>query len=177
MAVKGKGKQVVAESPGSGAGASGSGGKRRKGSGDAGAGPSSSSAAKRRRRAGVLQFVDDAAGVDDDYEEEDVLESEEEASDHDDGEYGFGAVRSEASVVRGGVDRSGVFLLCNVEYWVDYLGIYFFHLLCYLGLICVDFVCVCGVGGGCSPSRQEQFEYCRISHINQNLYEGQTILG
>ncbi|XP_039800344.1 protein RNA-directed DNA methylation 3-like isoform X2 [Panicum virgatum] len=85
MAVKGKGKQVVAESPGSGAGASGSGGKRRKGSGDAGAGPSSSSAAKRRRRAGVLQFVDDAAGVDDDYEEEEVLQSDEEASDPDDG--------------------------------------------------------------------------------------------
>ena len=92
MAVKGKGKQVVAESPGSGAGASGSGGKRRKGSGDAGAGPSSSSAAKRRRRVGVLQFVDDAAGVDDDYEEEEVLQSDEEASDPDDGEYGFGAV-------------------------------------------------------------------------------------
>nr|CAB3461038.1 unnamed protein product [Digitaria exilis] len=84
MAVKGKGKQVAAEPPGPGAaGASGSGGKRRKGSGDAG--PSSSSAAKRRRRAGVLRFVDDAAGVDEDYEEEDVLESEEEASDPDDG--------------------------------------------------------------------------------------------
>ncbi|KAF8715860.1 hypothetical protein HU200_026817 [Digitaria exilis] len=91
MAVKGKGKQVAAEPPGPGAaGASGSGGKRRKGSGDAG--PSSSSAAKRRRRAGVLRFVDDAAGVDEDYEEEDVLESEEEASDPDDGEYGTGAV-------------------------------------------------------------------------------------
>ncbi|PUZ65293.1 hypothetical protein GQ55_3G212300 [Panicum hallii var. hallii] len=80
MAVKGKGKQVAAESPGPGAG-----GKRRKGSGDAEAGPSSSSAAKRRRRAGVLQFVDDAAGVDDDYEEDEVLQSEEEASDPDDG--------------------------------------------------------------------------------------------
>ncbi|RLN30535.1 hypothetical protein C2845_PM05G32910 [Panicum miliaceum] len=81
MAVKGKGKQVAAESPGPGAGE-----KRRKGSGDAEAGPSSSSAAKRRRRrAGVLQFVDDAAGVDDDYEEDEVLQSEEEASDPDDG--------------------------------------------------------------------------------------------
>ncbi|RLN00074.1 protein RNA-directed DNA methylation 3 [Panicum miliaceum] len=80
MAVKGKGKQVAAESPGPGAG-----GKRRKGSGDAEAGPSSSSAAKRRRRAGVLQFVDDAVGVDDDYEEDEVLQSEEEASDPDNG--------------------------------------------------------------------------------------------
>ncbi|XP_066364221.1 protein RNA-directed DNA methylation 3-like isoform X2 [Miscanthus floridulus] len=86
MAVKGKGKQVATESPGPGAGgASGSGGKRRKATGEAGAGPSSSSAAKRRRRAGVLQFVDDVAGVDDDYEEEeDELELESE-DDPDDG--------------------------------------------------------------------------------------------
>ena len=122
MAVKGKGKQVAAESPGPGAGASGSGGKRRKGSGDAGAGPSSSSAAKRRRRVGVLQFVDDAAGVDDDYEEEEVLRSDEEASDPDDGEYGFGAVpearlASCVGVWIGWMDRPMVFVLCNVEMW------------------------------------------------------------
>jgi transcription elongation factor SPT5 len=109
MAVKGKGKQVAADPPGPGAdGASGSGGKRRNGYGygSARAGPSSSSAAKRRRRAGVQQFVDDAAGVDNDYEEEDVLESEEEeASDPDDGEYGFGVLpemRLASCVVVGG---------------------------------------------------------------------------
>ncbi|KAL6620493.1 hypothetical protein ACP70R_035632 [Stipagrostis hirtigluma subsp. patula] len=86
MAVKGKGKQVAADPPGAGPGsASGSGGKRRMGSGDAG--PSSSSAAaaaaagKRRRRDGVLRFVDDVAGVDDDYEEEEGLESEEDLDD------------------------------------------------------------------------------------------------
>jgi hypothetical protein len=149
MAVKGKGKQVAAESPGPGAG-----GKRRKGSGDAEAGPSSSSAAKRRRRAGVLQFVDDAAGVDDDYEEDEVLQSEEEASDPDDGEYGFGAVpetrlASCVGVWIGWMDRSGFFGLCNVDYWIDYLGIYFFHLLCYLRLICVN--CFFLGGGGWFP--------------------------
>ncbi|WVZ99160.1 hypothetical protein U9M48_044499 [Paspalum notatum var. saurae] len=82
MAVKGKGKQVVTESPGPGdGGASGSGTKRRKGS--AAAGPSSSSAAKRRRRRdGVLRFIDDSAGVDDDYEE-DELPSEEEEGDEE----------------------------------------------------------------------------------------------
>ncbi|AQK87069.1 Protein RNA-directed DNA methylation 3 [Zea mays] len=85
MAVKGKGKQVAPESPGpGGGGASGAGGKRRKASGDTGEGPSSSSAAKRRRRAGVLQFVDDVAGVDDDNEDEDEDELESE-DDPDDG--------------------------------------------------------------------------------------------
>jgi hypothetical protein len=74
MAVTGKGKQVATDTPG----ASGSSGKRRKGSGCVG--PSSSSA-KRRRRSGVLQFVDDAAGVDDDYEENDGGESEEDLDD------------------------------------------------------------------------------------------------
>ncbi|TVU20667.1 hypothetical protein EJB05_36885 [Eragrostis curvula] len=77
MAVKGKGKQVATDAPG----ASGSSGKRWKGSGDAG--PSSSSA-KRRRRSGVLQFVDDAAGVDDDYEEEEEGEGDESEEDLDD---------------------------------------------------------------------------------------------
>jgi hypothetical protein len=74
MAVKGKGKQVATDAPG----ASRSSGKRRKGTGDAG--PSSSSA-KRCRRSGVLQFVDDAAGVDDDYEDNDGGESEEHLDD------------------------------------------------------------------------------------------------
>lgn len=117
MAVKGKGKQVAPESPGpGGGGASGAGGKRRKASGDTGEGPSSSSAAKRRRRAGVLQFVDDVAGVDDDNEDEDELESED---DPDDGEYGFGSVL-EACMRRGWVEW--IHLEFCVMRNVDYLG-------------------------------------------------------
>lgn len=112
MAVKGKGKQVAAESPGPGAGAggaSGSGGKRRMASSDAGAGPSSSSAAKRRRRAGVLQFVDDVAGVDDDYEE-DELESED---DTDDGEYGLGSFPEACVRVDG--SSGSIWGLCSTQ--------------------------------------------------------------
>ncbi|KAL5231855.1 hypothetical protein ABZP36_030631 [Zizania latifolia] len=78
-AVKGKGKQV-ASGPPRGSDASTSGAKRRMGSGDAG--PSSSAAAaKRRRPSGVRQFVDDAAGVCDEYEEEEELESEDDLDD------------------------------------------------------------------------------------------------
>ncbi|KAG8086050.1 hypothetical protein GUJ93_ZPchr0010g8233 [Zizania palustris] len=82
-AVKGKGKQV-ASGPPRGSDASTSAAKRRMGSGDAG--PSSSAAAaKRRRPSGVRQFVDDAAGVCDEYDEEEELESEDDLDDW----YGF----------------------------------------------------------------------------------------
>jgi transcription elongation factor SPT5 len=129
MAVKGKGKQVAAESPGPGAGgASGSGGKRRKATGEAGAGPSSSSAAKRRRRAGVLQFVDDVAGVDDDYEEEEDELGLESEDDPDDGEYGSGSV-PEACVRRGWVEGIHLgFVFCAMRIiWADDFGYIFFY--------------------------------------------------
>ncbi|KAG8086035.1 hypothetical protein GUJ93_ZPchr0010g8463 [Zizania palustris] len=78
-AVKGKGKQVAIR-PARGSDASTSGAKRRMGSGDAG--PSSSAAAaKRRRPSGVRQFVDDAAGVCDEYDDEEELESEDDLDD------------------------------------------------------------------------------------------------
>uniref|UniRef100_A0A452ZHI1 Uncharacterized protein n=1 Tax=Aegilops tauschii subsp. strangulata TaxID=200361 RepID=A0A452ZHI1_AEGTS len=75
MAVKGKGKQIATDDPGS------SSGSKRRGAGRGGAGPSSSSAKRRRGRSGVLQFVDDAAGVDDEYEEDEEEEEEEEAEE------------------------------------------------------------------------------------------------
>ncbi|VAH20895.1 unnamed protein product [Triticum turgidum subsp. durum] len=66
MAVKGKGKQIATDDPGS------------------------SSGSKRRGRSGVLQFVDDAAGVDDEYEEDEEEEEEEEAEElQDDLDDGF----------------------------------------------------------------------------------------
>ncbi|KQK05519.1 protein RNA-directed DNA methylation 3 isoform X2 [Brachypodium distachyon] len=101
MAVKGKGKQVASDTPGS------SGAKRRSGTGGAGPSSSSAAAAKRRRRPGVLQFFDDQAGVDDDCEDEEEEEEEEFDSEPEDGpDHGFFREKKTASANMMRTERS-----------------------------------------------------------------------